>query len=237
MGRVCEDKGVQCDDDMRISSLSEVPSEAITRFMSKFTLGEPDECWLWSGTMHHTGYGVFQITIGGVRKQYRAHQVAHIIAGGTLPTGGQVLMHSCDVKICVNPKHISVGTVLQNNRDAVARLGASRGMNNGHHVLTDAEVMEIRRLRRIGVPTPTIAETFGISSANVYDVTLRSWKHIPNTYVMEPAPCPKCGHLFMIRQPQRDRHIRACKGYQTKDRASLLRRQEERNKASNLFRA
>jgi hypothetical protein len=220
---------------MKITSLDQMPVEALDRFLSKFVTGGKDECWLWLGTMHHTGYGVMQITIGGNRMQYRAHQLAHIVGGGTLPTDGRLLMHSCDVKRCVNPKHIAPGTVLQNNRDAVARLGADQGMNHGNHILTDAEVIEIRRLRRVGVPTKEIAETFGVSVANIYDVTLRSWKHIPNTYVMETSPCPKCGHPFMLRQPQRDRHIRACKGYQTTDRAGFLRRQEAKKKAVNVL--
>jgi hypothetical protein len=73
-------------------------------------------CWEWQRKRNRKGYG--QLTLNG--KQMGAHRAAYILAVGAIPDGMQVL-HSCDNPPCCNPKHLSLGTNLDNVRDCAAK--------------------------------------------------------------------------------------------------------------------
>ena len=49
-----------------------------------------------------------------------AHRAAVVAAGRAIPDGC-VVMHTCDRPLCVNPEHLVVGSVTENNRDAAAK--------------------------------------------------------------------------------------------------------------------
>src|SRR5678815_399245 len=72
-------------------------------------------CWLWGGTDDgKDGYGIFYV--GQELKRTRAHRVAFELLVGPIPRGLNVL-HRCDVAACVNPLHLFLGTLGDNNRD------------------------------------------------------------------------------------------------------------------------
>jgi hypothetical protein len=73
---------------------------------------QPNGCWEFSGNRHVQGYGV----IRHEGRSRRAHRVAYELAHGPIPER-MVVMHSCDNPPCINPEHLSVGTVAENNRD------------------------------------------------------------------------------------------------------------------------
>ena len=80
---------------------------------------EPNSgCWLWTGRVARNGYG----TWGGGRSGERisAHRLAWQEANGPVPDGLQVL-HRCDVRCCVNPEHLFLGTARENTRDMMAK--------------------------------------------------------------------------------------------------------------------
>ncbi len=90
------------------------------RFWSKVDIRSEDECWPWRAARHVQGYGAFAFT---KHKITTAHRVAWAITynRSRLPSSKLQVMHKCDNKLCVNPKHLERGTASQNNHDAFAR--------------------------------------------------------------------------------------------------------------------
>ena len=97
-------------------------------------------CWLWTGCIDRLGYGRFQIT-----KAYHAHRVAYELWVGPIPSGIHVL-HTCDVRSCVNPHHLWLGTHADNMRDREnkGRANHPTGEFNGGSKLTLDQVKRIR---------------------------------------------------------------------------------------------
>lgn len=83
-----------------------------------------DGCWIWMGTKNRNGYGMF----GVHGEQFPAHRVAFTIVNGLIPDG-RIVMHRCDVRDCVNPIHLLLGTQQDNVRDA-AKKGRGTGMSS-----------------------------------------------------------------------------------------------------------
>lgn len=78
---------------------------------------DPDGCWLWKGALNTGGYGM----IGHYRKpMITAHRLSWELENGDIPNG-LLILHMCDVKNCVNPRHLRLGTQAENIRDAVTK--------------------------------------------------------------------------------------------------------------------
>jgi hypothetical protein len=71
-----------------------------------------ESCWLWTGMLTDGGYGV----ISDHQKKTRAHRASYALYVGPIPEGMHVL-HRCDNPPCVNPKHLFLGTHIDNMRD------------------------------------------------------------------------------------------------------------------------
>ena len=72
-------------------------------------------CWLWTGELRNRAYGTF--ARGPLALAHRASWLLHV---GEIPVG-LFVRHKCDVKRCVNPAHLELGTPLQNSQDAKYR--------------------------------------------------------------------------------------------------------------------
>lgn len=118
-------------------------STLVKRFWAKVQIGSEAECWNWTASTQSKGYGSFGI---GGGKTALAHRVAYQLTRGPVPEG-LLVRHHCDNRICCNPAHLELGTIADNNRDAVERGRTARGEKNGRAKLSAEQVREIRRLR------------------------------------------------------------------------------------------
>jgi len=152
--------------------------QPIDRFSSKYEVDLNTGCWLWTAATKENGYGVFGRGPAGAGSAY-AHRWSYEHFVGPIPEG-MMVCHKCDVRNCVNPDHLFLGTAKDNQADMAAKGRSLRGERHNLAKLTEADVLEIRRLWATGQFTQReIAAKFGNNKQNV-SVIVRGdkWKHL-----------------------------------------------------------
>lgn len=140
-------------------------------FLSFFDRPNQTDCWNWKG-MRRNGYGRFWSV---PKKRFlTAHRIAYTLRYGAIPEG-LCVCHHCDNRSCVNPRHLFVGTHLDNSRDKYRKgrgvLGRPNLKSRGKRgKITVEDVRAIRELIRLGLTYRRIGELFGISQATVADI-------------------------------------------------------------------
>lgn len=142
------------------------------RFWSHVHRPEAKACWPYTGYVGDHGYGIFAIA---GRLRARAHCFSWWASRGPIPTGIEVC-HSCDVRACVNPGHLFLGTHRDNHLDAV-RKGRKHAW--GLQKLCAQQVREIRARAATGELQRLIAADFGIARHTVSQIVNgRTWAHL-----------------------------------------------------------
>jgi hypothetical protein len=137
-------------------------------------------CWLWTASVHTSGYG----QIGHGPKKILAHRASWLLSHGEIPDKLHVL-HHCDTKLCVRPKHLFLGTNSDNVADMVAKGRQAKGRIqcgslNPNSKLTEAQVVEIRRRVAGGETRKALAGRFKVSLSLVNQIVQGGiWKHLP----------------------------------------------------------
>lgn len=139
-------------------------------------------CWIWLGYVDDDGYGFLS-------HNRRAHRESYMRAYGKIPSGS-CICHRCDVRCCVNPKHLFAGTSLENNDDKVRKGRHIKGTATRCAKLTDSDVVEILACSE---PCFVIAARYGITDTAISAIKNgKTWKHVPRpqgySYVPYRAP-------------------------------------------------
>ena len=135
------------------------------------TLGR---CWLWTGPPHgDTGYARVGHTY--------VHRYAYAVTYGPIPADRRIqVLHSCDVSLCVNPRHLWLGTAKRNEQDKILRGRKPQGAEVTGSKLTEDQVREIReRYRTTAVTYLELAREYGVNKPRIGQIIRRvAWKHV-----------------------------------------------------------
>jgi hypothetical protein len=144
-------------------------------FMRKVVAVPIAGCWIWTGSaVNSVGYGRFGM--GSGETEY-AHRASWRLFRGEIPSGKHVC-HHCDVRLCVNPDHLFIGTAADNMRDA-SKKGRIvlpkdeqrlRGEDQPMAKLTNEQVRQIRSAFKANCD---LAREFGVDPSAISRIRSR----------------------------------------------------------------
>jgi len=168
----------------------------VNRFMGKvYISNECDSnagdsnpgCWEWLGCRDQGGYG--QIKLFG--RMHMAHRISYELFVGKIPAkikcsaNGKMspccVLHNCNNRACVNPKHLRLGTHTENMQD---KYGADPNKPHSACKLTWAQIDKLRYMYETGDFTQQkLADIFNVSAYNVYSWVRGKYKSMERSVV------------------------------------------------------
>lgn len=142
------------------------------KFWEKVDKKSENDCWMWLGHIDRYGYGKFW--------NFLSHRFSWIDTFGNIPDGLYVC-HKCDNPSCVNPRHLFLGTQLDNMQDMVkkGRIHSHIGEDNPKSKLSERDIYKIYRLYDAGLSGYKIAKMFLVSKTNILGIVRgKTWRHL-----------------------------------------------------------
>lgn len=143
------------------------------------TMPEPNGgCWIWMAAVdHRNGYGALKV--GSTVR--RAHRISYETATGEKVPAAIDVCHRCDVRCCINPSHLFLGSRLDNMQDCIQKdrfrhLPTLSGEASPNSRLTDDQVRAIRNDHR---SQRVIARDYGVDKGTIACIKHRkTWRHL-----------------------------------------------------------
>lgn len=177
-------------------------NNALYRFHQSYAIQE-NGCWLWTGNKFSYKippkpcqlnfiYGQFAFCDLGKRSM-RAHRAAWILHNGDIPSKLLVL-HTCDMPLCVNPAHLRLGTHQDNMNDMKHRGRAATGERNStnrypetRHIgerhgmakYTNDTIRYVKQLLQRNTRQCIISKLTGVSQCTISHIAKgRQWQNV-----------------------------------------------------------
>lgn len=128
---------------------------------SSVLMHQGDECLLWPFG-RHSKYP--SIKVDG--RRHSVHRLVCRLAHGPPPSNSYQAAHACGYSRCVNPRHLSWKTAVENEADKLAHGTHRRGTRNSRTKLTEDQVRSIRSMEGT-MPPYKIARIFNVSERAV----------------------------------------------------------------------
>jgi HNH endonuclease len=153
------------------------------RFLDKVSPDAATGCWLWKGYISLSGYAVARVG----KKNRSAHRISWVLFRGEIPAG-LLVCHRCDVRACVNPDHLFLGTPAENSADMKRKGRNCFGENCPTARFNTEQVRKIKALLVRGEAVRAIARRWGVSESAIHHIKHgRTWRHIGPVH---DAPSP-----------------------------------------------
>lgn len=146
--------------------------QSVASFLSRVDIKGERDCWLWKGCTYNCGYGSF-LWRGKMRAASRVSwEIAH---GKEVPEGLDIL-HTCDVRLCVNPAHLWAGTHQENMLDMHRK---------GRAPLVSLKPDQVREIRKRLAAEPVkgiqtrLAREYGVNTGTISQIARgRTYRHV-----------------------------------------------------------
>ena len=150
------------------------------RFWAK--VDNTGECWEWTAVLRR-GYGSFSLNGKLVTSHRLSYVIHHPLTIDLLEGHREICVcHRCDNRKCVNPAHLFLGSVADNNKDKEAKGRGNHAKGEKHHEakLTETQVREIRiKYANGGITYRQLALEYGVSYSIIgYIIRRKTWFHI-----------------------------------------------------------
>jgi len=149
------------------------------RFFKRISI--KNDCWEFKDIQPHTGYGKYHVN--GVT--WRAHRWVLYALGKIERNDKRCVLHECDNRSCVNPKHLKLGDRYDNAQDIKKRCRThlisdpKLGEKNPQAKLSNKDVKTIKKLLEKGHRGIDLANKYAISRAVISEIKNgKLWRHI-----------------------------------------------------------
>ena len=161
---------------------------------------DTDECIQTIYPQKSDGYGVIQRLdrVTGKKERFRTHRVSQVLFNVEIKEG-EVVCHTCDNPACINPRHLWVGTDLENQQDKVKKGRQAKGERNGRYIdgrssaprpipefqsicnrkLSKDQVVEVKKEIIKGRSLVEIAKQYGVEGSLIRSISCgRTYKSV-----------------------------------------------------------
>lgn len=132
-------------------------------------------CELTSNKLNPDGYGSIQIAGYRLHHRYRFAQYFDI----DLINSSDCVLHACDNRACILPQHLFLGSIEDNTEDMMLKNRQAKGSKHSHAKLTEADVLNIKKLFKAGATQKELCKQFNMSSGSISLIVRGiTWRHV-----------------------------------------------------------